>query len=233
MKQLDEFIGNLRHKLLKNLVCVAIFGSKANYGIQKIKSNVDLIIVLEDITFEKLTVISPYIMKWVNAGNRYPVIITRDEMKRSNDVFAVELFDIQWNYQVIYGEDVIKINNVGYNNLRDQCIRELKILIFKFRNYYTTYYKDKNKIKKELICLISKCLVLFRAILRLQNITPSVYKNDLIEQFSGIIHIDKRLFKHLVGQKEHTYDIPKYAIDDCAVLVYNELKKILDQIQAM
>ena len=102
--------------------------------------------------------------------------------------------------------------------------------ILKYRNYYAVYFKNKKAIKEALVKLISTCLVVFRVVLRLQNISPSVYKNDLIDQFNSIVLIDRRLFKRLLAQKEKTYDLPNYALEDCSTLVLNELSKILKQV---
>lgn len=233
MKQLDDFIEELKQILGKKLDCVAIFGSKANYGLQKVTSNVDLLIIINSLTLEDLTSIAPAITKWTKGKNRYPVIVTKEEFYTSNDICALEYFDIQWNYQIVFGEDLIKNHTIGYNDLKRQCIRELKMLILKYRNYYAVYYKNKREIKEALVRLISTCLVVFRVVLRLQNISPSVYKNDLIDQFNSIIPIDKRLFKRLLAQKEKTYDLPNYALQDCSSLVLNELSKVLKQVAAM
>jgi hypothetical protein len=91
----------------------------------------------------------------------------------------------------------------------------------------------KSDIKKALVEIISKLLVVFRMILRLQNITPSVFKEEMVDQFNKVIRIDTALFKNLVRQKEGKYDIPNYAVDDYSYLVLNEVNKILLQISEM
>ncbi len=233
MKKLDELIKNLREKQGSNLYSVVIFGSKANYGLEKIKSNVDLMIILENVTLDNLIKIRPYIIKWVKSKNRYPVILSKEEFDNTKDVFAVEFLDMQWNYQVVYGKNIFENFNIKYNDLKSQCIRDLKSLIFKFRNHYVLNINSKPEVKKGLVKLISKLLVIFRMILRLQNEQPSVFKKDLIDQFARIVPIDKKLFKYLVEQKEGTYDIPNYAVDDYAYLILNEVTKILKQIVSM
>lgn len=233
MKQLDIFIRDLKQQLRRKLLCVTIFGSKANYGLTKIKSNVDLLIIVESLLVEDLIKISPIIKKWMKAGNPYPIVMTREEFFSSNDVCAIEYSDIQWNYQVVYGENLIKELNVCYSDLKIQCVKELKTLITKFRSYYTMYYNKPKVMRKAFVKIVSNCLVIFRVILRLQNITPSVYKNDVIDQASKIITFDIRLFKNCLGQKERSFEIPKYVINDYAALVINDLSKILKQVDAM
>jgi hypothetical protein len=230
MKKLDDLICGLKEKLGNDLISVMIYGSKANYGLDKIKSNVDLLIVINNPSLDNMVRIRPHILKWIKAGNRYPLIISKYEFETTKDVFAIEYLDIQWNYQVVHGINIFENYYIKYNDLKSQCIRELKLLIMKFRNYYTVNYRDKKAIKKALVELISKLLVVFRTVLRLQNVQPSVFKKDLINQFDKIIHIDKKLFTNLVGQKEKTYDIPSYAVNDYSNLVLNEVNKILAQI---
>jgi len=233
MKRLDDLINGLREKIGSDLVSVVIYGSKANFGLEKIKSNVDLMIVVNNPSLDTFRRIRPNILKWVKGKNRLPIIVGRQEFERTRDIFAIEYLDMQWNYQIAYGADVFENYYIKYNDLKNQCLRELKLMIMKFRNYYLVNLNNKSRIRKSLVSLISKLLVVFRMILRLQNIQPSVFKKDLIVQFDRIIKIDKTLFTRLVELKEGSYEIPYYAVDDYANLVMNEVNRIISQIAAM
>ncbi len=53
--------------------------------------------------------------------------------------------------------------------------------------------------------VIRSLIVIFRVILRLNNITPSVYKHDVLDQVADIIKFDKLSFKKMLDFKEGSY----------------------------
>ena len=77
MKNLDKFVEELKNTLGENLLSVIAFGSQAN--VEDAKSNLNLMIVTNELTAENLYDISKPVKKWVKGKNPIPVIMNRDE----------------------------------------------------------------------------------------------------------------------------------------------------------
>ncbi len=134
MKNLDNFIEELKTKLGDNLVSVIAFGSKAN--VEDAKNNLNLMIVTNTLNAENLYEISKPVQKWVKAKNPIPVIMNKEEWYSSFDVYAIEYSDIKDNYRIIYGEDLVPSIPVNKYFLRLQCESELKSLLLKYKNNF-------------------------------------------------------------------------------------------------
>ena len=63
MKNLDKFVEELKNTLGENLLSVIAFGSQAN--VEDAKSNLNLMIVTNELTAENLYDISKPVKKWV------------------------------------------------------------------------------------------------------------------------------------------------------------------------
>ena len=189
MKNLDNFIEELKTKLGDNLVSVIAFGSKAN--VEDAKNNLNLMIVTNTLNAENLYEISKPVQKWVKAKNPIPVIMNKEEWYSSFDVYAIEYSDIKDNYRIIYGEDLVPSIPVNKYFLRLQCESELKSLLLKYKNNFLLNIKSDREMKKVLDHVIKTLLVIFRAVLRLHD-RPVPYRAvDIIEFTADYLSFNK------------------------------------------
>ena len=230
MKNLDDLVLALEDIFLARLISVFVFGSKANSNEHSLKSNVDLFIIVEKLRSEDLTKAYPKIQKWIALKNPRPIIMTKEEFLAMGDIYSIEYSDIKWNYQIVYGENLIDSINVNYFDLRPQCERELKNIIMKHRGFYLENGRSKSAIKAGISPLARSLVVIFRAILRLKNITPSVYKLDVVEQLSKVLNFDSVFFKKLFGQKEGSYNLSSVEIFNFNEYLLIQLESILKQL---
>lgn len=233
MKDLNQLVISLQDIFSNRLLSVFIFGSKANASDESLNSNVDLFIIVDNIRGEDITKLYPSVQRWVGKGNPAPLIMGKDEFYAMTDIYAIEYSDIKWNNQLIYGDDLAQHLNINYFDLRLQCERELKNLILKMRGFYLEHGRAKSAILPAVDTIAKTVVVLFRALLRLKNQTPSVYKQDLIEQLGTVIRFDKLFFKKLIGQKERTYNFNSSEIYEFNEYLINQLTGILKQVSDM
>lgn len=233
MKDLNQLVISLQDIFSNRLLSVFIFGSKANSSDESLNSNVDLFIIVDNVRGEDLTKLFPAVQRWISKGNPYPLIMGKEEFYSMSDIYAIEYSDIKWNNQLIYGDDFTQSLNINYFDLRLQCERELKNLILKMRGFYLEHGRAKSAIFPAIATIAKTVAVLFRALLRLKNLTPSVYKQDLVEQLGSVIRFDKLFFKKLIGQKEGSYTFNSSEIYDFNEYLINQLTSILKQVSDM
>lgn len=233
MKDLNQLVISLQDVFSNRLVSVFIFGSKANASDASLNSNVDVFIVVDAVRGDDLTKLYPATQRWVAKGNPAPVIMGKEEFCAMADTYAIEASDIKWNSQLIYGDDLAQLLNINYFDLRLQCERELKNMILKLRGFYLEHGINRSAILNSIDSIARTVAVLFRALIRLKNMTPSVYKQDLIEQLGSVIRIDKVFFKKLIGHKEKSYVFSTSELYSFNEYLINQLSSVLKQVSEM
>lgn len=231
MKNLDNFIEELKAKLNDNLVSVFAFGSQAN--VEDAKNNINLMIVTNTLNAENLYEISKPVKKWVKAKNPIPVIMNRDEWYSSFDVYAIEYSDIKDNYRVLYGEDLVPSIYINKYFLRLQCESELKALLLKYKNNFLLNIKSDREMKKILDHVIKTLLVIFRAILRLHD-RPVPYRAvDIIEFCADYLSFNKIVMLKLAKVKYEHDDYTKQELLFIEAELLKDIQSILKQVDAM
>lgn len=233
MRKLDKFINELKKILGENLVTILIFGSQASVEPENLKSNVNLMIILEHLSAEDLKNISKPVRKWVNAKNPIPVIMGKAEWYSSFDVYALEYSDIKEKYRILYGENLVMNIRVDKHYLRLQCEAELKSLYLKYRNHYLLNINSAGEMKKIADNVIKTLLVIFRGVIRLKGELVPESSEYIILQASNYMDIDTNFLIHManVREKKDVYSNNEIMeVSDKLVIV---LQDILRQLDAM
>ena len=231
MKNLDKFIEELKNTLGENLVSVIAFGSQAN--VEDAKSNLNLMIVTNELTAENLYDISKPVKKWVKGKNPIPVIMNRDEWYSSFDVYAIEYADIKENYRIIYGEDLVPTISINKYFLRLQCESELKNLLLKYKNNFLMNVKSDREMKKLLNNVIKTILVIFRSVLRLYDSAVPYRAVDIIEFASNYLSFNKIVMSKIAKVRYENEDYTKQELLFIEAELVKDIQNILKQVDAM
>lgn len=231
MKNLDKFIEELKNTLGENLLSVIAFGSQAN--VEDAKSNLNLMIVTNELTAENLYDISKPVKKWVKGKNPIPVIMNRDEWYSSFDVYAIEYADIKENYRIIYGEDLIPTISINKYFLRLQCESELKSLLLKYKNNFLMNVKSDREMKKLLNNVIKTLLVIFRSVLRLHDSAVPYRAVDIIEFASNYLSFNKIVMSKIAKVRYENEDYTKQELLFIEAELVKDIQNILKQVDAM
>jgi hypothetical protein len=92
--------------------------------------------LVERLTFSDLTACAPRMTDWRRAGVAAPLILTRDEFRRTLDVFPLEYGGIIANHTVVAGEDLLAGMRVNEADLRRGCELQAKSHLIHLREGY-------------------------------------------------------------------------------------------------
>ena len=126
---LGIYIQRLQDIYKDNLISVILYGSAASGEFVDRHSNLNLLVVLKNTDLANLKSVSGLIRRFQFRTVR-PIFFTEDYIINSTDTFPIEFMDMQENYAVLYGRDVLKNINIDMKNLRFQCEHELKAKLF-------------------------------------------------------------------------------------------------------
>src|SRR5712671_6033321 len=104
-KQLDEFVRRIRQAADENLQSVVLYGSAAAGDFNPEFSNLNLLCILRETSFAKLSDIVPVVEWWHRHKHPAPLVMTWEELEHSTDVFSIELLDMQQHHRVLLGDD--------------------------------------------------------------------------------------------------------------------------------
>src|ERR1022692_3333700 len=125
-KQLTEFARRLRQAAGENLESVILYGSAAGGEFHPEFSNVNLLCVLGETSFARLSALAPAVAWWNRHKHPAPLVLTRQELERSADVFAIEWLDMQQRHRVLFGDDPLPGLHIPMNLHRAQVEYELR-----------------------------------------------------------------------------------------------------------
>src|SRR5271169_7110363 len=161
-KQIDEFISRLRAVSGENLQSVILYGSAADGEFHPEFSNVNLLCILRETSFATLTAMVPAVEWWTRQKHNAPLVLTREELERSTDVFSIEFLDMQQRHRVLFGEDVLSGLQIPMHLHRAQLEYELREKLILLRERLLLAAGNKKQLWALLLGSLSAFITLFR-----------------------------------------------------------------------
>ena len=135
-RDIENFVEELDHSLGSNMLSVVMYGGMVKGKTIKITHPVNLMVVVREITTKILDQIAePYMMS-LRKDQLQLLILSKEDLLSSTDVFPIKFLDMQQDYRVLRGEDLVKNLEVNRDHLRLRCEQEIKNLMLRLRQAY-------------------------------------------------------------------------------------------------
>jgi len=180
---LQQFVTLARNAVGDNLESVVLYGSTVRGDAQAPFSDLNLLCVVRSTARAELEKMATLVNWWSQGqGQRSPLIFTADELRRSADVFAIELLDMQRAHRVLYGAEIIASIPVPMNLHRVQVEHELRTLIQKLRQHYLHGPAEEASLRTVLAKSLSSVVTLLRHALIAMDHDAPIDRYDLLNQ---------------------------------------------------
>ena len=126
---IQSFSSSLEVGLAENLVSVVLYGGIVKNDFIKETDRVKIMIVLKEVSVSCLDTISEALISTKRARQIQLLTLTTSDLNTSTDVFPIKFLDMQQDYEVLAGDDVVKGLEVSRDNLRFRCEQEIKNLM--------------------------------------------------------------------------------------------------------
>ena len=103
-----------------------LYGSVARDEYQSGVSDVNLMLVVNQLDHQILRRLGPAFAGWVGNEIPPPLVLPRVEWQRASDVFPIEIADMKSGYRVLRGEDPVASLRVRARDLRSALEREFR-----------------------------------------------------------------------------------------------------------
>jgi len=144
-----------------------LYGSAARGDYVVGRSNINLMLVLDDASPTRLQAMAPAFAAWRKVAAEPPLLISRAEWARASDVFPIEITDMRAGYRVLRGPDPLANARVDRADLRQALERELRVKLLRLRQGYAAAAGDEKALGALAAGSAGTILVLLRSLLTL------------------------------------------------------------------
>jgi hypothetical protein len=233
-KQISEFISRLRTASGKNLQSVILYGSAADGEFHPDFSNVNLLCILGETSFGALTAMAPAVEWWTRQKHHAPLVLTREELEHSTDVFSIELLDMQQRHRVLFGEDdVLSRLHIPMDLHRAQLEYELREKLILLRERLLLAANNKKHLWELMLGSLSTFTTLFRHGLIALGDVPPKSKREAVQALAARIKFDSSAFLQLLDIREHKAETKQFDVNDVFARYLNAVQQVTAAVDKM
>ncbi len=232
-KQIHEFVSRLRQAAGENLQTVILYGTAATGEFHPEFSNVNLLCILREMSFGALTALAPAVAWWSRQKHHAPLVLTRQELERSVDVFSIELLDMQQHHRVLFGDDVLSDLRIPMHLHRAQVEYELREKVILVRERLLAAAGNKDRLWELLLGSLPAFTTLFRhALIALGDVAPHS-KRAAIQALAARVQIDPSAFLQVLDIREHKAERKQFDAADVFTRYLAAIQKVTAVVDTM
>lgn len=178
---------------------ITVYGSALSGFFNPKKSDVNLLLIPDNISLLDLRKCHPIMGKYGKRIN--PLILTKEYIRSSQDVYPIEFLEMKENYLTIYGEDVLKDIKIDRQYLRLECEQQLKGNLLRLRQGFLRAGLVRSGVERLMNESISSNFAIFRNLIRIKGEEPPVDKGKIIDRMVYHFNIDKNTFNSILRHK--------------------------------
>jgi hypothetical protein len=213
-KQLDEFVRRLRQAAGDNLQSVILYGSAASGEFQSEFSHLNLLCLLRETSFAQLATIAPVARWWQGQKHPVPLVLTREELERSADVFSIELLDMQQHHRLLFGDDALTGLRIAMHLHRAQVEYELREKLILLRQRLLEAAGNERRLWDLLLRSLPAFATLFRHALIALGEAPLQSKREAIQALAKRLQFDPSSLLQLFDIREHLAERKQFDVND-------------------
>jgi predicted nucleotidyltransferase len=200
--KLDELVLKLKTAAADNLKAVILYGSAATEEFHSKHSDLNILCVVDQADAAHLEALHGPVEWWIRHGQRPPLVFTLEELRRSADIFTIELLDMKSRHRILYGENLLAEISVPLQYHSIQVERELRTDWLRLRQAILAAPK-KSKVYLELmVSSFSAFAALFRHALVALGEAPAETKREAIDRIAQFVGADPAGFQTILGVRE-------------------------------
>jgi predicted nucleotidyltransferase len=200
IRQLQECVEELRRRYRQQLLAVFLYGSAARGDFIPGRSDLNLLIVLQSVGLDELAAAAGLFQRRSRAGIA-PLLLATDELRLAARVFPLEISDIKESGRLLHGTDLLHGIQVGTDDVRAQCRRELHTGLIRLRQDYLGRGDRRQDLGPIMSAGFTCLLSVFRAALRLRGAPVTTTDEAVVRSMTDLHHLDGYLFATLLADR--------------------------------
>lgn len=213
---------NLADRLADRLRSVLLYGSVARGEAVEGVSDINVLVLLDDIDARALEQCAPIARRWAEAGNTVPLLMAWDEWQRAADVFAIEMADMRDAHRVLHGDDPLAGLSIDSAELRLQAERELRGKLVQLREGMLLAAERPEEVGRLLLAALPSFTTYLRTALRLNGHDVPARTPDVVRASAALVGGDAEPFLRIWNARTEGR-VPGAQIDEPIVTGYYAL----------
>ena len=201
-KELVELIEKLKEAAGANLKSVVLYGSAVTGEFAAGRSDLNVLCIVERSGASQLEALRPAVAWWMRQRQAAPLVFTIEELRRSADIFAIELLDIVANHRTLYGDDHFLNFEVPTWLHRLQVERELRTNWVRLRRAVLAAPAKNRELLALMTDSISSFATLFRHALLGMGEAPPRSMREAIEGAAHLVGADPAPFLTVLDARD-------------------------------
>ncbi len=185
-KDLNELVERLKSAAGANLKTVVLYGSAVAGDFHPKHSNLNILCLVDRAGASELENLNPVAVWWVRKGHPAPLVFTLEELRRSADIFTIELLDIKQHHRILYGDDSLNAFEVSMALHGLQVERELRADWIRLREAILTAPRTRSARMGLMLASVSSFATLFRHALVVLGEPPPHGKRAVVARIAAL-----------------------------------------------
>jgi hypothetical protein len=200
--KLDELVQKLKAAAADNLKAVILYGSAATEEFHARHSDLNVLCLVDRADAAHLEALHGPVEWWIRRGQRPPLVFTLEELRRSADIFTIELLDMKSRHRILFGENVLAGIDVPLHYHSIQVERELRTGWLRLRQAILAAPKKPKVYLEIMVSSFSAFAALFRHALIALGESPAETKREAIDRIAKFSGADPAGFQTILGLRE-------------------------------
>jgi predicted nucleotidyltransferase len=200
--KLEDLVQKLKAAASDNLKAVILYGSAATEEFHTKHSDLNILCLVGQADAAHLEALHGPVEWWTRRGQRSPLVFTLEELRRSADIFTIELLDMKARHRILYGENLLAEMSVPIHYHAIQVERELRTDWLRLRQAILAAPKKPKVYLELMISSFSAFAALFRHALISLGETPANTKREAIDRIAKFAGADPGGFLAILSLRE-------------------------------
>ncbi|MDP8299572.1 MAG: hypothetical protein P9L88_06700 [Candidatus Tantalella remota] len=231
-KVIDPYVADLKEAYGEEILSIFVYGSVTGVEYNPRRSDINVAVVLKDISFDKLKKGLKVIKKGRKQKINVPLFLTPHYIKDSLDTFPMEFMSMKNSRCLLFGEDVLSEIAVNRDDMRRECEFQLKSKMLTMRQAYLEQAMNRRGLENLIKTAFRSLMPVFQNMLRLkQGDTPPDVKEEILMALGDTFDIDVSSFLDLLKDERVDGKIGEKTAETFLGDFILELEKLADKVE--
>ncbi len=210
-----------------------LFGSVARGEAVAGVSDVNVLLLVDEIDARTLKQASATTRKWIKTSREAPLLFEADQWVRAADVFAIEIADMRDAHQVLHGNDPLDALHSDESAMRLQAERELRGKLLQLQTGLLIAADAPADVGMLLKQSLPSFTTYMRALLRLSGQSVPATTPEVVDVATRLVGGDAAPY-HRIWEARKINGALSLAIDDAVVAAYfDTAEKMADYVDTL
>jgi len=200
--KLSELVERLKSPSARNLKAVVLYGSAVTGEFLAKHSDLNILCLVERAAAADLEQLHSAAEWWMRQGNRAPLVFTLEELRRSADIFSIELLDMKQHHRMLLGEDFLEGMEIPLRLHRVQVERELREGWLRLRQAVLAAPRKKKVHLNIMLSSVAAFCALFRHALFALGQPMLAGKREAVDGLASLAGADPSAFHAVLDFRE-------------------------------